>query len=212
MSIVTGLLADHHYAFQPAADASAPPLLLLHGTGGGEHDLISLGAKLSPGSALLSPRGNISERGAARFFRRFAEGVFDLDDVRARTDALAEFVRIAAQTHQIDLSRLIAIGFSNGANIAATIMQRQPDVLTGGILLRAMVVLDAPAAPGTLTGKRVLLASGDHDPLMTADDPRRLARHLRSGGAEVDHHVHDAGHGLVDADFSVSQSFLQRLP
>src|SRR5690606_31044098 len=140
------------------------------------NDLIPLATRLVPGAALLSPRGNVSEGGANRFFRRFAEGVFDLADVRARTNALAEFVTAAATKHDLDPTRLLALGFSNGANIAACLLQRHPHLLAGALLLRAMVVLDEPAAPGSLTGKRVYLANGSFDPIIPADHPERLAR------------------------------------
>src|SRR3954468_10156072 len=108
----------YHHVFEPGTDPAAPPLLLLHGTGGNEHDLLRLGRAISPGSALLSPRGDVSEGGALRFFARFAEGVFDPAEIARRTQALADFVVAAAAHYKIESSRLIAVGFSNGANIA----------------------------------------------------------------------------------------------
>ena len=111
------------HRFEPGTDASARPLLLLHGTGGDEHDLIPLARQLSPGSTILSPRGDVLENGHPRFFRRFAEGVFDLPDVERRTRALADFIHAAAQQYGFDLSRLMALGFSNGANIAALLLE-----------------------------------------------------------------------------------------
>lgn len=208
MTPIIGQLAGHTYAFSEGSDATAPPLLLLHGTGGNEHDLIPLASRLAPGSPLLSPRGNVNESGSNRFFRRFGEGVFDLNDVRDRTAALAEFIAAASLHHHFRAGSLIALGFSNGANIAATLLQLHPTALGGAILLRPMVVLDEPAAADSLTGKRVLIASGNHDPLVTADHPVRLAAHLQSGGAKVTLHTSTAGHGLVSADIESAQAFL----
>lgn len=198
----------YHHAFEPATNPAAPPLLLLHGTGGNEHDLLRLGRTLSPGSPLLSPRGDVSEGGALRFFARLAEGVFDPQEVTRRTQALADFIAAATKHYHLDAARLIAVGFSNGANIAATLLLLRPEVLGGGILFRPMVVLDQPAAPGTLTGKRVLLANGTTDPLVAPDDPPRLAALLRAGGAEVKLAAIPASHQLTPQDVSLAQSFL----
>ena len=195
------------HVFEPGELPAAPPLLLLHGTGGNEHDLLPLARTLSPGSALLSPRGQVSERGATRFFARIAEGVFDPAEVRQRTHELADFVADAARTYHFDPLHLIALGFSNGANIAATLLQLRPVVLGGAALLRPMVVLDHPAAGGTLTGKRVLIASGTEDPLVPNDHPHRLAAHFRAGGADVTLHTSPAGHNLVRDDIAAAQAW-----
>lgn len=197
----------YQHTFEPGTDPQAPPLLLLHGTGGNEFDLVPLGHKLSPGSALLSPRGNVSEHGAARFFARLAEGVFDPAEVSLRTHALADFVAAATRQYGLDPRRLIAVGLSNGANIAATLLQLRPESLGGAVLLRAMVVLDQPAAAGSLVGRCVLLASGARDPIVPADHPPRLAAHLRAGGADVSLHTSLAGHGLVTDDLTVATKF-----
>lgn len=200
---------SYTHVFHPANDASAPPLLLLHGTGGNEHDLVPLARQLSPGSALLSPRGDVLEHGAPRFFRRLAEGVFDLDDVERRTQALADFVAAAAQEYAFDPTRLIALGFSNGANIAASLFLLRPETLAGAILLRPMVVLQPDTAP-TLSRKRILIAAGEHDPIVPADHPARLAEMLRRAGADVTLRLHVASHQLVPADLAAAQEFLAR--
>jgi phospholipase/carboxylesterase len=189
-----------------AGPAAPPPLLLLHGTGGDENDLIPLGRKLSPGSALLSPRGDVLEQGHPRFFRRFAEGVFDLADVEKRTQALADFIAAAAKRYGFDASRLVALGFSNGANIAAALLLLRPEALAGAVLLRPMVVLE-PAKIPDLTGKSVLISSGTADPVVPNDHPVRLANMLRRAGASVTLHPHAAGHGLTPADFSAARKF-----
>lgn len=201
---------SYHHLFEPATDPAKPPLLLLHGTGGNETDLLRLGRNVSPGSALLSVRGDVSEGGALRFFARLAEGVFDPVEVARRTHALADFILAAAKHHSLDLRRLTALGFSNGANIAATILLLRPEALGAGILFRPMVVLDQPAAAGSLAGRRVLLANGAMDPLVPADDPLRLAKLLRAGGAVVDLESLQASHQLTPQDVAVAQSWLQR--
>src|SRR5258708_4200941 len=140
---------SYTHVFEPGTDASAPPLLLLHGTGGDERDLLRLGHTLSPGSALLSPRGDVSEGGALRFFARLADRRFDAAEVTRRTHPLADFIEAAAKKYHLDRSHLLAVGFSNGANIAATLLQLRPASLGGGVLPRPRVVLDQPASPNS---------------------------------------------------------------
>lgn len=200
----------YQHVFEPGTDPAAPPLLLLHGTGGSEHDLLRLGRGISPGSALLSPRGDVSEGGAARFFARLAEGVFDPQEIIRRTQALGDFILAAAAHYRVDPLRLIALGFSNGANIAATLLLLRPETLGGGILFRPMVVLDQAAAPGSLAGKRVLLCNGTTDPLVPADHPARLAGLLRAGGADVKIELLPASHALTPQDVAAAQSWLRR--
>ena len=208
---MTPLGYHHRFEPAPAGAPSSPPLLLLHGTGGDENDLIPLAGRISPGSALLSPRGDVSEHGARRFFARLAEGVFDPSEVMRRTHALADFINSAAAHYGIDRTRLIAVGLSNGANIAATMLQLRPDTLASAILLRPMVVLDQPAPAGSLTGKHVLIASGNADPIVPPDHPSRLASLLQAGGANVTIHTANAGHNLTAADLTAAQHFLSQL-
>ncbi len=198
---------SYHHRFEPGTDAAAPPLLLLHGTGGDENDLIPLARKLSPGSALLSPRGDVSEHGARRFFARQGEGVFDPVEVTRRTQALADFVTAAAKHYRLDLGRLTAVGFSNGANVAATLLLLRPETLAAAALLRPMIVLE-PAALPDLSGKRVLLSSGNVDPIVPADHPARLAALFERAGAKVSLQSHAASHGLVPGDFAAVREFL----
>jgi phospholipase/carboxylesterase len=199
----------YHHVFEAGTDPAAPPLLLLHGTGGNEHDLLRLGRALSPGSAMLSPRGDVSEGGALRFFARVAEGVFDPQEVTRRTESLGDFVVSATAHYKLDPLRLIAVGFSNGANIAATLLLLRPETLGGGILFRPMVVLDQPAARGALAGKRVLLCNGSTDPLVAPDDPARLAALLRAGGADVTLKSIPASHALTSQDLAAAQAWLR---
>jgi predicted esterase len=201
-------VSAYHHIFEPGSDASAPPLLLLHGTGGTEHDLLRLGHTLSPGSARLSPRGDVSEGGARRFFARLAEGVFDPAEVTRRTHALADWVAAAVAKYHLNPARLTAVGFSNGANIAATLLQLRPASLGAALLLRPMVVLDQPAVTGTLTGKRVLILNGNVDPIVPLDQPPRLAALLRAGGAEVTQQLLPASHQLTPGDISAARAWL----
>jgi phospholipase/carboxylesterase len=199
----------YHHVFEPATDPEAPPLLLLHGTGGSENDLLRMGRTLSPGSALLSPRGDVSEDGALRFFARLREGVFDPQEISRRTNALADFVSAAAKHYRIDSGRLVAVGFSNGANVAGSLLLLRPEMLAAAALLRPMVVLDLPAAPLSLVGKRVLIATGSTDPIVPLDHQERLAELFRAGGAEVECHTHTASHALVSADLEAARTWLQ---
>ncbi len=199
---------SYQHVFQPGTDPTAAPLLLLHGTGGNECDLLPLARALSPGSAVLSPRGDVSEHGANRFFARLAEGLFDPAEVTRRTHALADFIAAASKHYGLDPARLTAVGFSNGANIAATILQLRPTVLSGAILLRSMVVLDQPATAASLTGKRVLLLNGTADPIVPVEHPPHLAALLRAGGADVSQQMLPANHGLIAADLTTAKQWL----
>jgi phospholipase/carboxylesterase len=195
---------SHIHRFEPAGETPGPPLLLLHGTGGDESDLIALGRTVAPQSALLSPRGKVLENGAPRFFRRLAEGVFDEDDLRRRAGELAAFIAEARQAYAIDAP--VALGFSNGANIAAAVLLLHPEALAGGALLRAMVPLKS-APQADLAGKPVLILSGSMDPIIPAENAGRLAALLSERGASVDHRTLPAGHGLTQADVSIVQEW-----
>ena len=190
-----------------AGRAGAPALLLLHGTGGNESDLLPLGERLAPGAALLSPRGQVLEHGMPRFFRRHAEGVFDQDDLARRTDDLAVFVRQAREAYALADAPLVAVGFSNGANIAASLLLRGTGVLDGAVLLRPMVPFE-PDAPPPLHGIPTLLLAGRQDPI-AGDTPSRLAELLRAAGAEVELVWQPAGHGLVAADIESAERWLR---
>jgi len=186
--------------------ADARPLLLLHGTGGDENDLVPLGRTIAPDAPLLSPRGKVLENGMPRFFRRLAEGVFDEDDVRHRANELADFV--AAACAHFGISTPVALGYSNGANIAAAMLLLRPDVLAGAILLRATLPLSQPPA-ADLTGVPVLILSGAHDPMMSPQGAARLATVLQQDGAAVEHRTLPSGHELSQADISLAKQWLQ---
>jgi phospholipase/carboxylesterase len=185
--------------------APRAPLLLLHGTGGDQSDLLPFGQRLAPGAALLSPRGKVLENGAPRFFRRLAEGVFDVEDLKRRARELADFVNAARQTYGIE--KPVALGFSNGANIAAAILLIDPAVLAGAVLMRAMLPFESEQPPD-LTGVPVLMLSGSADPMAPAESRERLAAVLREAGADLRHEIVPAGHGLTAQDLAIAEAWL----
>jgi phospholipase/carboxylesterase len=195
---------SHVHRFVPGSDPARPPVLLLHGTGGNEDDLLPLGPMIAPGAALLSPRGKVLEGGMPRFFRRLAEGVFDEEDVRRRANELADFIAEARRSYGLEAP--IAVGFSNGANIAAAVLLLRPEALAGAVLLRAMVPLAMPPA-ADLSSKPVLILSGAADPIIPADNATRLAATLRAAGAEVEHKTLPTGHGLSQADVALAKTW-----
>ncbi len=193
------------HRFVPATDPARPPLLLLHGTGGDENDLLPLGARLVPDAALLSPRGQVLENGMPRFFRRLAEDVFDINDLKIRTGELADFVGRALDAY--GLNEPIALGFSNGANIAASLLLMRPEVLAGAVLIRAMTPFEPEALPN-LKGVPVLMLSGGTDPIVPPQSRDHLVQLLAAAGADVTHEVVPAGHGLSPQDLSAAARWL----
>lgn len=197
MTAETGL--DRPHIFQPADESAAgSPLLLLHGTGGNEYDLLPLRDRLSPGAAVLSVRGTVLENGMPRFFRRLGEGVFDEDDLRRRADELAEFVATASAEYGIEQGSLVAVGFSNGANIATAMLLQRPGLLGAAVLLSAMVPYAEPPA-ADLTGALVVISNGERDPMIPAAVTERLAGQLRDRGADVVELPHPGGHQIFPA-------------
>ncbi|MCO1653888.1 alpha/beta hydrolase [Pseudonocardia humida] len=172
------------------------PLLLLHGTGGDEHDLLPLREHLAPDAPVLSVRGTVLENGMPRFFRRLREGVFDEDDLRARVDELAAFLAAAEARYGVAAGTWAAVGFSNGANIASALLFGHSDSLTAAVLLAAMVPYRDGPPPADLGGRRVLVSNGRRDPMATLDQTTTLVGQLRDRGAEVTELPHDGGHGI----------------
>jgi phospholipase/carboxylesterase len=201
---------DRPHVFQPAEDAAAGPLLLLHGTGGDEHDLLPLRDHLSPGAAVLSVRGTVLENGMPRFFRRIREGVFDEDDLRRQSDDLADFVVAASRAYGIKEGSLVAVGFSNGANIASAMMLRRPELLAGAVLLAAMVPYAEPPAVD-LSGKVVIISNGARDPMISAEVTQVLASQLDERGAEVIEVPHPGGHQIYPAVLPEIRRLIARL-
>lgn len=197
---------DFIHEFVPGS--SARTLLLLHGTGGNERDLIPLGRELDPNASLLSPRGKVLENGMPRFFRRLAEGVFDLEDLKKRTHELADFVIAAAKHYKIDIKDMIAVGYSNGANIAASILLLRPETFAAAILFRAMVPF-VPETQPDLSSVRVLIGAGSIDPIVPASETKQLAELLRNAGADVTIRFFQGGHELTQADVHAAQEWLR---
>lgn len=187
------------HVFHRGQDASAPTLLLLHGTGGTEHDLVGIGRTLSPGSSLLGVRGQVSERGMARFFRRLAEGVFDEEDLVFRTRELTQRVDELAAQYEFDRSRVVAVGYSNGANIAASMLFHSAEALHGAILFHPMVPLRGIALP-SLEEIAVFIGAGRQDPLCPPEETNELASLLRQAQADVTVHWEPSGHQLTGGE------------
>jgi predicted esterase len=196
---------DFIHEFVPGS--SKRTLLLLHGTGGNERDLIPLGHELDPNASLLSPRGKVLENGMPRFFRRLAEGVFDLEDLKKRTQELADFVISAVAHYQIDINKIIAVGYSNGANIAASILLLRPETLAAAVLFRAMVPL-LPETQPDLSSKRIWIGAGAHDPIIPASSTQELVEMLRSAGADVTIRFFKSGHELTSDDVDLAREWL----
>jgi predicted esterase len=199
---------DFIHEFVPGT--SSRTLLLLHGTGGNERDLIALGRELDPNAALLSPRGKVLENGMPRFFRRLAEGVFDLEDLRYRTNELADFVIAAAQHYGFAGDNLVAVGYSNGANIAASMLLLRPEALPAAILFRAMVPLYPETQPN-LSSVRVWIGAGTNDPIIAMSETKALDELLRNAGADVTIRDFRAGHELTRADVESAREWLATL-
>jgi phospholipase/carboxylesterase len=200
-------LRSFRYLYQPATEAASYSLLLLHGTGGDEQDLVPLAEAIFPGAGIISPRGQVIENGAPRFFRRFAEGVLDVEDWRERSEALADFVASTCAEHEISPKTLLAVGYSNGANIAQGLLLLRPEVLGGAILLRPMFVTDDVPVKD-LGGRPILLLGGTHDPITPAEDLLQIAQQLEKRGAHVTIKRVQAFHGLVQDDLVLARQWL----
>lgn len=200
----------HHFIPSPTGNvADSPTLLLLHGTGGDESDLLEIGETLAPAANVLSPRGKILENGMPRFFRRLAEGVFDEEDLIFRTHELAEFILAAGKHYGFQGTKVVAAGYSNGANIAASTLLLRPGILHGAILLRAMVPLEPEIKPD-LAGTKVFLSSGIHDPILPLENARRLAGMFRQAGADLETEEFDTGHQLTGSDIKKAKDWMDR--
>lgn len=197
----------HHYV---AGAPDAPVLLLLHGTGGDEHEIASLAEHLDPRATILAPRGRVSEHGANRWFRRLAEGVFDVDDVVTHAADLADFVGAATTRHGLEGRRVIAVGFSNGANMAAALVMRHPDVVSTFVAFSGMYPF-AEREPGTDLGSvAALLLNGRADAMAPAASVDGLEGVLRAGGAAVVRVTRDGGHGITADELARARDFVAR--
>ena len=196
------------HLYEAGAGKNARTLLLLHGTGGNERDLLGVGRSLDPAANLLSPRGKVLERGMPRFFRRLAEGVFDEKDLIARTHELADFVRAASEAHQFDPRNVVAVGFSNGANIGGALMLLRPETLRAAALWRPMVPL-LPDSPPDLTGRKLLLTHGSYDTMVSEQQRLELEQLFEKYGAAVRSETFPSGHALTPQDILTTQRWLR---
>ncbi len=201
---------DFIHRYLPPSNDQRTTLLLLHGTGGNEQSLLSLGAEIAPGVALLSPRGKVMEGNYPRFFRRKAEGVFDIEDLIARTHELADWIEAASSEYHISNDSLVAVGYSNGANMAASILLLRPGVLKHAILFRAMQPLQPEQVPD-LVGTQVLMLSGKVDPIIPLSLSENLARLLKACGAQVTFELQPTDHSLTDADIKVASEWISKV-
>lgn len=190
------------------AKKSSLTLLLLHGTGGTEDDLIPLGNELTPDASILSVRGKVLENGMPRFFRRLEEGVFDLEDLKMRTDELADFIIKSSSIYDFDLKRVVAVGYSNGANIGASVLLRRPEVLAGAILFRAMVPFIPDVLPD-LSKKFVILLEGMRDPIVSKEEAESLLKIFNKAHSNVTIKWQDSGHNLTQEDIDSAKRWLE---
>ncbi len=197
----------HH--FEQASTPGLPTLLLLHGTGGDEQDLLSLGRMLAPGAALLSPRGNVLEQGMPRFFRRIAEGVFDIEDLHKRTGELKTFIEEASAEYEIDPKKIVAVGFSNGANIAASLLLSYPDVLAGGALLHPRVPFQ-PEEKIDLKSKPIFIGAGRTDMLAPERETIALQKILKDARADVTVAWQNGGHSIGIEEVRAAQNWMRQ--
>jgi len=196
------------HRFLPGEDpTSGETLVVLHGTGGDENDLIGIGQAIAPGAAILSPRGNVLENGAPRFFKRLAEGVFDPKEVRSRAEELASFIRAAISKYALNPGRLFALGYSNGANIASTVMLIDPELLRGAILFRPMLVLETDGR-SDLSGRGVFISAGQMDPIVPVKSVVRLVELFEASRADVTLKWQQAGHNLLPSEVREAADWL----
>lgn len=200
-----------HRFISPHSNAkeSKLTLLLLHGTGGTEDDLIPLGNELAPNASILSVRGRVLENGMPRFFRRLEEGVFDLDDLIMRTEELAEFLAKSSSKYMFDVKSIIAVGYSNGANIAASLLLRRPEFLAGAILFRVMVPYTPTVLPD-LSNKSIILLEGLHDPIVSRTEAQKLLEIFTNAQSNVTLKWQNSGHNLVNEDIIAAKKWLER--
>jgi len=195
------------HRYEPPKSGSKRTILVLHGTGGDENSLFPIATALDANAGVLSVRGKILENGAPRFFRRLAEGVFDLEDLRFRTHELADFILTASREYGFDLADVVAAGYSNGANIAASVLLLRPEVLASAILLRAMTPFE-PAEILNLSNKAIFISEGKHDPLVTHENAEHLAQMFRDRGASVTLRWNDLSHNLGRAEIDAASQWL----
>jgi len=204
-------MAEFVHIYQPPTNGDPITLLMLHGTGGDEENLLPLAKKLRPTAGVLSLRGQVLEQGLPRFFRRFAEGVFDEEDLMLRTSHVAEFVTSSAARYGFDSAKVVVVGYSNGANMGTSLIFRHPEVVCAGALFRCTLPYE-PANPPNADGKQVLLLAAENDPHAPPEKVRRVEEILIAGGVQVTVHWETGGHGMTDAEVEFAAGWMRSLP
>ena len=204
-------LDSYIHLFRPGRDGDPRTLLMLHGTGGDEASFAGLGPVLAPGAAVLSVRGNVSEHGMNRFFRRRAEGVYDMEDLALRTWALGAFVEAAVRHYEIDRDRLIAVGYSNGANILANLLFQEPALVPAAVLMHPLIPFAPEDQPG-LAGRRIMITAGERDPICPPAVTRALYEYFERQGAGAELVFHPGGHELQETELDAARRFVAARP
>ena len=195
-----------YHAKRTRGTAGGPLFLTFHGTGGTEDQFHGFAEQIRPGAHVTSPRGDVSEHGALRFFRRTGEGVYDMDDLAARTAAMAQF--IADEKSSVDAAKALGLGYSNGANILAAVALEQPTLGDTYVLLHPLIPWEPAPQPG-LDGRRVLITAGERDPICPAPMTQSFADYLTAQGADVTLHWHPGGHEIAQSEVDAIAAFLQ---
>lgn len=196
-----------HIYNPPSDPLNKTTILLLHGTGGDEESLLPLAKFLLPDASVLSPRGRVLENGMPRFFKRLSEGVFDMDDLCIGTAELAGFIKNALEEYGINSDSIITAGYSNGANIASSVIFSYPGLLKTAVLFHPMIPF-VPDSPPDLSGTSVFITAGRNDPIVRSEETEMLAALYRDYGASVDVFWHDSGHSLTRGELEAARSFL----
>jgi phospholipase/carboxylesterase len=205
--MIQSLNLIHKYI--PSKDSSNHyTLLLLHGTGGNENSLIPISEIILPGAAVISLRGNTIENGMPRFFRRISEGVFDLEDLKVRTKELAKFIEDSSMKYGINSNNVVAVGYSNGANIALSVILSHPGLISKAVLYHPMIPF-VPASSPDLSGTNILITAGTNDPIVDSEETNNLYAMLKSYGANIEIYWHDIGHNLTREEISRTKEFLK---
>ena len=200
-------MADYHYRATQGADAGAPLFLVFHGTGGDENQFFDLAGQLLPGARVVAPRGDVSEGGALRYFRRTGEGVYDMDDLRRRVAQMIAFVE--ARKAEGEARQVIGLGYSNGANILAAVQFAAPALFDASVLMHPLIPF--VPSPADLAGKRVLITAGRRDPMAPEAMTQRLGDYFTSHGATTSLFWHPGGHELRQEELLEARGFLGAL-
>ena len=207
MSTATPTVTGWPHVFSPG-EAGTPMLLMLHGTGGNEHEIAALAAGLHPGAGVLAPRGQVQENGMLRWFRRHDEGVFDVDDVIARATDLASFLNAAREHYNLGNRPVVAAGFSNGANIALATAMLHPRTLDRVIAFSGMYPFADRRTTVDLAGSRLLVVNGESDPMAPLSSVDALAAALCEKRADASHVLRPGGHGITESDLQAARDWL----